>query len=111
MDYGDFLVGSTETDDPYLQFLSTTDPTEGMLHGIYSQPITKGPLLAHRDFVKARLNGTDSTSEKGSANNNSSPPRHVYYIVAVLVVVVVLVCVSVATARRGLVSAGYCCLN
>lgn len=29
-DYGDFVAGSTERDDPYLQFLATTDPAEGL---------------------------------------------------------------------------------
>lgn len=29
MDYGDFVLGTTEKDDPYIQFLSLTDPAEG----------------------------------------------------------------------------------
>jgi len=30
MNYGDFIVGSTEKADPYMQFLSVTDPAEGI---------------------------------------------------------------------------------
>lgn len=29
MDYGDFVLGTTQKDDPYIQFLSLTDPAEG----------------------------------------------------------------------------------
>ncbi|KAJ7601198.1 aspartic peptidase domain-containing protein [Mycena floridula] len=64
--YGDFIAGSTSTDnrgDPYIQFLSTTVPSE-----------------AHSDFVSVRLGGKDTTgdqvllpaSSSGSNSNSSS---------------------------------------
>jgi hypothetical protein len=30
MNYGDFIIGTTDRADPYVQFLSTTDPAEGI---------------------------------------------------------------------------------
>lgn len=41
-DYGDFIPSSDEKDPPYIQLLSTTEPSE-----------------AHRDFVAIRLGGID----------------------------------------------------
>jgi len=65
LNYGDFIDGSTSnTSDPYVQVLSTTDPN-----------------AAHADFVATRLGGKDTTgsqqfkgsgSDPGSSNNKSS---------------------------------------
>ncbi|KAJ7183832.1 aspartic peptidase domain-containing protein [Mycena filopes] len=45
INYGDFVADSTDKADPYIQFLSITDPAE-----------------AHADFVKARLAGVDPST-------------------------------------------------
>ena len=59
LNYGDFIDGSpSNTADPYVQFISTTDPT-----------------TAHAEFVASRLNGTDSTgSQHVSSSSNGSGP-------------------------------------
>ena len=44
IDYGDFVEGTKNTADPYVQFL----------------PITNDTAAAHADFVKVRLGGVDS---------------------------------------------------
>jgi len=54
VDYGDFVDGSTSTAAPYIQLLSTTNDS----------------AAAHQDFVKVRLGGNDSTTDK---NKGSSP--------------------------------------
>ncbi|KAG9027593.1 hypothetical protein FRB95_007589 [Tulasnella sp. JGI-2019a] len=47
LDYGNFLSEtSTDKDSPFIQLYSTTDPSQ-----------------AHSDFVKARLNGIDTTGD------------------------------------------------
>ncbi|KAF9464126.1 aspartic peptidase domain-containing protein [Collybia nuda] len=87
MDYGDFILGTTEKDDPYIQFLSLTDPVE-----------------AHGDFVKMRLNGVDTTGESGLVDSKAPvSSRTVSYIVAAVVVVLILTCVGgfiIYKARR-----------
>jgi len=53
LNYGDFIDGSTSnTADPYVQFVSTTDPA-----------------AAHADFVATRLEGNDTSGSQ----HNSSP--------------------------------------
>ncbi|KAH9007466.1 aspartic peptidase domain-containing protein [Lactarius deliciosus] len=52
IDYGDFVDGTTNTDNPYIQLLPMTDPA-----------------AAHAEFVATRLNGKDST---GSQHNSGS---------------------------------------
>ncbi|KAJ7704726.1 aspartic peptidase domain-containing protein [Mycena olivaceomarginata] len=83
INFGDFIADSTNKADPYIQFLSITDPAE-----------------AHSDFVKVRLNGTDDQpsvlSHNGSTDNNndssSSPSKKTYIIIgaAVLGAIVLL---------------------
>jgi len=46
LNFGHFVEGGSNSSSPYVQLLSTTDPTQ-----------------AHQDFVKARLNGVDSTGD------------------------------------------------
>lgn len=46
IDYGDFVDGTNQTDKPYVQLLSMTDPA-----------------AAHADFVATRLNGQDAASD------------------------------------------------
>ncbi|KAJ7914475.1 aspartic peptidase domain-containing protein [Mycena leptocephala] len=70
VNFGDFIADSKSKADPYIQFLSTTDPAE-----------------AHSDFVKVRLGGVDTTTSVFSHSNNSnddssSPSRTTYYIIA-----------------------------
>jgi hypothetical protein len=57
LNYGDFIDGSTSnTANPYVQFISTTDPA-----------------TAHAEFVAARLDGKDSTgSQHVSGSSNGS---------------------------------------
>ncbi|RDB14602.1 Pepsin A [Hypsizygus marmoreus] len=94
MDYGDFIVDSTQKDDPYIQFLSTTDPAE-----------------AHTDFVKIRLDGIDSTPNDGLVNHHNPPSNKnhtVYYIAAAAAVGVVLLALGfffLLRARRNRIRA------
>ncbi|KAJ7367303.1 aspartic peptidase domain-containing protein [Mycena albidolilacea] len=83
INFGDFIADSTNKADPYIQFLSITDPAE-----------------AHSDFVKVRLNGIDNQpsvlSHTGSTDNDndssSSPSKKTYIIIgaAVLGAIVLL---------------------
>ena len=57
INYGDYVDGSNTKALPYVQLLSTTDPTS-----------------AHLDFVNIRLGGTDTTGDQMlSATSTSSP--------------------------------------
>jgi len=56
LNYGDFIDGSTSnTSNPYVQILSTTDPAE-----------------AHADFVATRLGGKDTTGSQHLNGSRSS---------------------------------------
>ncbi|KAH9037651.1 acid protease [Lactarius pseudohatsudake] len=59
IDYGDFVDGTTKTDDPYVQFLPMTDPA-----------------AAHADFVATRLSGKDTTSSQ--RNSGSGGPKGLF---------------------------------
>ncbi|KAJ7745563.1 aspartic peptidase domain-containing protein [Mycena maculata] len=68
---GDFVIGSSNKADPYIQFLSTTDPAQ-----------------AHTDFIKARLNGVDNNpdifdvnNEKDDDSTSSHKSKTIYYII------------------------------
>ncbi|KAK0504256.1 aspartic peptidase domain-containing protein [Armillaria luteobubalina] len=71
--FGDFVAGGNDTTnrgDPYLQFLSTTDPAE-----------------AHSDFVAVRLKGNDTTGGQSlngpsSSGSGSGLPKAVYFGIA-----------------------------
>jgi hypothetical protein len=59
-DYGNFIEDSSnDRGDPYVQLLSLTDPA-----------------TAHADFVKARLNGTDTTGSPSKALLPASQESH-----------------------------------
>ncbi|KAH9963321.1 aspartic peptidase domain-containing protein [Russula dissimulans] len=56
LNYGDFIDGMpSNTADPYIQFLSTTDPAK-----------------AHAEFVAQRLGGNDTTGSQPKSQNNDS---------------------------------------
>jgi len=56
LDYGDFIDGSTSnTANPYVQFISTTNPA-----------------TAHAEFVAARLGGKDTTGSQHVSGSNGS---------------------------------------
>ncbi|KAJ7264460.1 aspartic peptidase domain-containing protein [Mycena haematopus] len=70
INFGDFIAGSTSKADPYIQFLSITDPAQ-----------------AHAEFVNVRLGGVDTTTSVLTSNSNnndstSSPSKKTYYIIA-----------------------------
>ncbi len=52
IDYGDFVDGTTKTDQPYVQLLPMTDPA-----------------AAHADFVATRLSGKDTTSSQRNSGS------------------------------------------
>ncbi|KAJ7643879.1 aspartic peptidase domain-containing protein [Roridomyces roridus] len=54
VNFGDFVAGSSTKADPYIQFLSITDPAD-----------------AHKDFVDQRLNGVDSTVNIFNVHNTN----------------------------------------
>ncbi|KAH9065098.1 acid protease [Lactarius deliciosus] len=59
IDYGDFVDGTTKTDDPYVQLLPMTDPA-----------------AAHADFVATRLNQKDTASSQ--PNSGSGGPKGLF---------------------------------
>ncbi|KAI9448438.1 acid protease [Lactarius indigo] len=59
IDYGDFVDGTTKTDDPYVQLLPMTDPA-----------------AAHADFVATRLSGKNTTTSQG--NSSSGGPKGLF---------------------------------
>nr|GAT43188.1 predicted protein [Mycena chlorophos] len=75
VDFGDFIAGSKTKAEPYIQFLSITDPAQ-----------------AHKDFVDARLGGVDTTtsvrtSHGSNDDDNSSSSNHtIYYIIGAAVI-------------------------
>ncbi|KAF8230075.1 acid protease [Tricholoma matsutake] len=85
MNYGDFIVGSTNKANPYIQFLSITDPAE-----------------AHADFVKARLNGVDTTNQtRINYNGNPGPSgRLIGAIIAAVLIVILAVVVGFIIYRK-----------
>ncbi|KAH9007248.1 aspartic peptidase domain-containing protein [Lactarius hatsudake] len=59
IDYGDFVDGTTKTDDPYVQLLPMTDPA-----------------AAHADFVATRLSGKVTASSQH--NSGSGGPKGLF---------------------------------
>jgi hypothetical protein len=78
LNYGDFIDGSTSnTSDPYVQMLSTTDPAQ-----------------AHADFVATRSglqNTTDSPHFNGSGSSKMCFFRK--YGIPIFAVVTVVLCI------------------
>ena len=56
IDYGDFIEGTSNTDNPYVQLLSMTNPAE-----------------AHADFVATRLGGKDNSGSNPKSSPGPSP--------------------------------------
>jgi len=96
LNYGDFIDGSTSnTSNPYVQILSTTDPA-----------------AAHADFVATRLGGKDTTgsqtfkgSGSGSGSNKSSGffqkyRTSIFVVAAVGGIAAFLAAVYLVTRRR-----------
>ncbi|TRM63783.1 aspartic peptidase domain-containing protein [Schizophyllum amplum] len=101
--YGDFLVDSKGKADPYIQLLSTTDPSE-----------------AHSDFVKVRLNGDASAGDNTlSANPASTTTTHaqkgirlatvgiVFCVIAIVFGVLAVVLFLVRRRRRNMAKGRY----
>ncbi|KAJ7029302.1 aspartic peptidase domain-containing protein [Mycena alexandri] len=69
IDFGDFVADSKGKADPYIQFLSITDPAD-----------------AHSDFVKSRLGGVDTTTDvlthSAGSSDDSTKSKTTYYIIA-----------------------------
>ena len=60
IDYGDFVDGTSNTADPYIQLLSTTDDL----------------AEAHQDFVKIRMGGKDDANwQLLPPSSTGSPPK------------------------------------
>ena len=57
VDFGDFVDGTTNTTNPYIQLLSTTNDSTN----------------AHQDFVKVRLSGGSNGSTTSDNKTSSSP--------------------------------------
>ncbi|KAJ6585306.1 aspartic peptidase domain-containing protein [Mycena capillaripes] len=87
INFGDFIADSKGKADPYIQFLSITDPAE-----------------AHSDFVKVRLGGVDTTTSvlthNGGSNDNSGLSRTTIYIIAGCVLGGILLLILVAFLVR-----------
>ena len=59
INYGDFVDGTSNTADPYIQLLATTEPVE-----------------AHQDFVNVRLGGKDNANwQLLPASSTGSTPK------------------------------------
>ncbi|KAL0960742.1 hypothetical protein HGRIS_005766 [Hohenbuehelia grisea] len=99
IDFGDFIAGSTNKGDPYIQLLSVTDPAE-----------------AHSDFVQVRLNGIDTTDgqvlkSSSTPQTTSSRKRTIIYIIgasliALGLVLAVLAFVLARSRRNKMVKGG-----
>ncbi|KAJ6584097.1 aspartic peptidase domain-containing protein [Mycena vulgaris] len=90
INFGDYIADSKNKGDPFIQFLSITEPRE-----------------AHTDFVTSRLNGVDTTIDVFNPNNSNnndfnsdnssssskSKSKTIYYIVAASVVGVILLAI------------------
>ncbi|KAF7348309.1 Peptidase A1 domain-containing protein [Mycena sanguinolenta] len=89
INFGDFVAGSTSKADPYIQFLSITDPA-----------------TAHQEFVNVRLGGVDTTTSvlthdsSSTDSASSSPSKKTYYIIAAAVAGALLLLVIVAFIIR-----------
>ncbi|KAK0464234.1 aspartic peptidase domain-containing protein [Desarmillaria tabescens] len=98
--YGDFIAEGNDTSnrgDPYVQFLSTTDPTE-----------------AHSDFVTVRLNGNDTTGGQTlngpTSSGSGGLPRAVYFGIAAGVLglgLLLMVCAFFMNRRKKRGSTSY----
>ena len=74
LNYGSFVDGSASNGSaPYVQILSTTDPTE-----------------AHADFVATRSNGKYPTGVNGSGSSNKKSFFQMYIVAAAAVVLCML---------------------
>jgi hypothetical protein len=98
IDYGDFVQGTSNTADPYIQLLATTELTE-----------------AHQDFVNVRLGGKDNANWQllPPSSTGSSPKaesqlvrRLKYYwpiiagVVGFIILVLIISCICVRRRRR-----------
>ena len=96
MNYGDFIVGSTNQTNPYMQFLSVTDPAQGIYILLHHSGLNAYDVFpAHTDFVKVRLNGVDTTMNDSLLNHGHSglSSRLIGLIVALTLIVSILVAV------------------
>ncbi|KAF9646038.1 acid protease [Thelephora ganbajun] len=99
INYGDFVDGTSNTANPYIQLLATTDPAEG-----------------HQDFVNVRLGGKDDAnwqllppSSKGSPPKSDSQfvrgIKYYWPIIAgvggFLVLVILISCLCVRRRKTG----------
>jgi hypothetical protein len=81
LNYGDFINGSTSnTSDPYIQILSTTDPAE-----------------AHADFVATRLSGnySNTTDSPHFFNGSGSSKKSLFEMhrIAIIAVAAMVLCI------------------
>jgi len=84
INFGDFVQGGTSKDNPFIQFLTTTQASE-----------------AHSDFVKVRLGGVDTTNPNSTQNPPSkNSPRTLIYVVAAAVAAGALIIVGIALVVR-----------
>jgi len=99
IDYGDFVQGTSNTANPYIQLLATTEPVE-----------------AHQDFVNTRLGGKDDANwQLLPPSSMGSPPKTdsefvrklKYYwpiivgVGAFLILIILISCFCVRRRRRG----------
>jgi len=95
INFGDFIAGSKSKADPYIQFLSTTTPSQ-----------------AHTDFVNSRLNGDDTTTSILNVHNNSTGTSGLSRTTAIIIgasvlgALLLLVVLSVLIRRRRASQAG-----
>ena len=98
IDYGDFVDGTSNTADPYIQLLATTEPVE-----------------AHQDFVNVRLGGKDDANWQllPASSTGSSPKgesqfvrRIKYYwpiivgVAGLLLLILLISCLCIRRRRR-----------
>ncbi|KAJ7079759.1 aspartic peptidase domain-containing protein [Mycena belliarum] len=90
IDFGDYVADSKNKADPYIQFLSITDPAD-----------------AHNDFVQSRLNGVDTTNNIFNSNNttiddgNPKKFNKLYYIIGASVLGgLLLIALGILLCRR-----------
>ncbi|KAJ7143496.1 aspartic peptidase domain-containing protein [Mycena crocata] len=91
VNFGDYIADSKGKSDPYIQFLSTTEPVE-----------------AHADFVQMRLGGIDTTTNVFASHpttdgddDTPSKSKTIYYIIAASAVgAILLIALGVIIFKR-----------
>lgn len=100
---GDFVEGTKTTADPYIQLLPLTNVGYHLsLYLLTSDFILQDTANAHQDFVKARMNGVDTSS-----GQPLSAAKSTVTVISRTVIIIIAVAGSVGLLALGLLI--FCC--